>query len=53
MLKSKRQIIQIFLIIFAFVSYIYGFNIREDSAGGGFIDFQNTWNNQTTFNEKK
>ncbi len=51
MLKSKRQIIQIFLIIFAFASYMYGFNIREDSAGGGFYDFQNTWNNQTTFNE--
>ena len=51
MLKSKNQFIQIFLIILALLSYVYGFNIREDSAGGGFYDFQNTWNNQSTFNE--
>ncbi len=51
MLKSKNQVLQIFLIVFALASYIYGFTIREDSAGGGLYDFQNTWDNQTTFNE--
>ena len=40
MLKSKNQFIQIFLIILALLSYVYGFNIREDSAGGGFTIFK-------------
>ena len=33
------------------VSFIYGFTVKEDSAGGGIKDFNNTWNNQTIFNE--
>jgi len=49
--KTKNQFFQIILIIFAIMSFIYGFNNREDSAGGGKYDFVNTWNNQTTFNE--
>ena len=49
--KTKNQFFQVILIIFAIMSFIYGFNNREDSAGGGKYDFVNTWNNQTTFNE--
>ena len=39
------------LILFSLSSFIYGFVIREDSAGGGKIDFSNTWTNQKIFNE--
>ncbi len=49
--KSKNNFIYIFLIILSMASFIYGFAIKEDSAGGGLYDFNNTWNNQTTFNE--
>ena len=51
MSNSKNNILYISLIILSLVSFIYGFAIREDSAGGGFKDFNNTWNNQTIFNE--
>ena len=51
MSNSKNNILYILLIILSLVSFIYGFAIREDSAGGGFKDFNNTWNNQTIFNE--
>ena len=39
------------LILFSLSSFIYGFVIREDSAGGGKFDFLNTWTNQKIFNE--
>ena len=51
MANSKNKFIYVFLVVLAMTSYIYGFVLREDSAGGGFYDFNNTWNNQTTFNE--
>ena len=51
MSNSKNNFIYIFLIILAMTSFIYGFVVKEDSAGGGLYDFNNTWNNQTTFNE--
>tara|TARA_B100000768_G_scaffold178165_1_gene193473 strand:- start:104 stop:1381 length:1278 start_codon:yes stop_codon:yes gene_type:complete len=47
--SSKKNIIYIFLIVLSMTSYIYGFVVKEDSAGGGLFDFNNTWNNQTTF----
>ncbi len=49
--SSKNNFIYVFLIIFAMASFIYGFTVKEDSAGGGLYDFNNTWNNLTTFNE--
>ena len=35
--KSKNNFIYIFLIILAMASFIYGFAIKEDSAGGGLV----------------
>ena len=51
MSNSKNNFLYILLIVLSTVSFIYGFTIKEDSAGGGFKDFNNTWNNQTIFNE--
>ena len=51
MFQSKNNLLYIFLIIFSVFSFIYGFTVREDSAGGGNYDFNNTWNNQKIFNE--
>ncbi len=51
MVQSKNNLFYIFLIIFSVSSFIYGFTVREDSAGGGKYDFNNTWNNQKIFNE--
>ena len=51
MSNSKNNLLYISLIILSIVSFIYGFSIKEDSAGGGLKDFNNTWNNQTIFNE--
>ena len=48
--SSKNNFIYISLIVLAMTSFIYGFNIREDSAGGGLHDFNHTWNSQTIFN---
>ena len=49
--NSKNNFLNFFLILLAITSFIYGFTIREDSAGGGFYDFDNTWRNQSTFND--
>ncbi len=51
MSHSKNNFLYIFLIIISMGSFIYGFTAKEDSAGGGFKDFYNTWNNQKIFNE--
>ena len=51
MFQSKNNLLYIFLIIFSVFSFVYGFTVREDSAGGGNYDFNNTWNNQKIFNE--
>ena len=48
---SKNNYLYVFLIIISMMSFIYGFTVKEDSAGGGFKDFNNTWNNQMIFNE--
>jgi len=48
---SKNNTLYMILILFSLSSFIYGFVIREDSAGGGKIDFSNTWTNQKIFNE--
>ncbi len=51
MSNSKNNFLYALLIIISMVSFIYGFTLKEDSAGGGFKDFNNTWNNQSIFNE--
>ena len=53
MLKSNntKNNFYIFLILFSVTLYILGFIFNEDSAGGGKIDFNNTWNNQKIFDE--
>lgn len=48
---SKNNTLYMILILFSLSSFIYGFVIREDSAGGGKFDFSNTWTNQKIFNE--
>ena len=48
---SKNNTLYMILILFSLSSFIYGFVIREDSAGGGKFDFLNTWTNQKIFNE--
>ena len=48
---SKNNVFYIILILISLSSFIYGFIIREDSAGGGKFDFSNTWTNQKIFNE--
>ena len=47
--SSKNNYIY-FFNSFGSDKFCYGFGIKEDS-GGGFRDFNNTWNNQTTFIE--
>tara|TARA_B100000886_G_scaffold231655_2_gene161762 strand:- start:385 stop:1671 length:1287 start_codon:yes stop_codon:yes gene_type:complete len=51
MIKKKIDYLYIFLIIFSILSFFYGYSIRENSAGGGNIDFKNTWSNQKVFND--
>ena len=51
MIKFKKNLIFIILILISVSSFIYGFSVREDSAGGGKYDFRNVWNNQKIFNE--
>jgi len=51
MVISKNNALYIILILISLSSFIYGFVIREDSAGGGKFDFSNTWTNQKIFNE--
>lgn len=51
MINSKSNYFYIALILLSLFSFVYGFISREDSAGGGKIDFNNTWTNQSTFNE--
>ncbi len=48
---NKKKNLYIFLIIFSIITYVIGFYINEDSAGGGAIDFNHTWNNQKVFDE--
>ena len=50
-LINKKKIFYIFLILFSIALYIFGFISNEDSAGGGAIDFNNTWNNQKIFDQ--
>ena len=51
MIKKKIDYIYIFLIIFSIFSFFYGYSIKENSAGGGLVDFTNTWSNQKIFND--
>lgn len=51
MIKKKIDYIYIFLIIFSIFSFFYGYSIEENSAGGGLVDFTNTWSNQKIFND--
>lgn len=51
MSHSKNNFIYLILILLAVSSYIYGFTVREDSAGGGLKDFRQTWNNQIIFDK--
>ena len=51
MIINKKNFLYFFLIVLSILSFIYGFTVREDSAGGGKFDFRNTWNNQKIFNE--
>lgn len=39
----------IFLILFSILFFILGFFLRENSAGGGSLDFNNTWSNLKIF----
>ena len=48
---DTKKIFYIFLILFSITLYLLGFILNEDSAGGGAIDFNNTWNNQKIFND--
>ena len=48
---NTKKIFYIFLISFSVTLYLLGFILNEDSAGGGAIDFNNTWNNQKIFDE--
>jgi len=48
---DKKKNFYIFLILFSIIIYIVGFYLNEDSAGGGAIDFNHTWNNQKVFDE--
>jgi hypothetical protein len=45
--KNKKYLI--FLILLSIVSFIIGFFLRENSAGGGNLDFNNTWSNLKIF----
>ena len=51
MSHSKNNFIYLILILLAVSSYIYGFTVREDSAGRGLKDFRQTWNNQIIFDK--
>ena len=48
---NTKKTFYIFLILFSITLYFLGFILNEDSAGGGAIDFNNTWNNQKIFDE--
>ena len=48
---NTKKNFYIFLILFSVTLYVLGFIFNEDSAGGGKIDFNNTWNNQKIFDE--
>ena len=45
----KKNSITIYFIV-VFLSFIFGFFLNEDSAGGGLIDFEHEW---TSINEFK
>jgi hypothetical protein len=46
-LKKKKYLI--FFIFLSIVSFFLGFFLRENSAGGGNLDFNNTWPNLKIF----
>src|SRR6056300_811644 len=48
---SKKNFLYIFLILISITLFVIGFILNEDSAGGGAIDFNNTWNNQKVFDQ--
>ena len=48
---NKKNFFYIFLVFISISLYIFGFISNEDSAGGGKIDFKNTWNNQKIFDQ--
>jgi hypothetical protein len=50
MTKKKINFLYILLIIFSLLSFFYGYSIRENSAGGGKTDLNQTWANQQIFN---
>ena len=47
----KKNFLNIFLILISITLFVIGFILNEDSAGGGAIDFNNTWNNQKVFDQ--
>ena len=50
MIKKKINYLYILLIIFSILSFFYGYSVRENSAGGGETDLNQTWSNQQIFN---
>jgi len=44
----KKNSITIYFIV-VFLSFIFGFFLNEDSAGGGFLDFEHEWTSITEF----
>lgn len=47
--EKYKNTTYVILILISIFSFFFGFILREDSAGGARIDFQNTWNNQEVF----
>lgn len=48
--KAKNYNIFVFsFVTLTIISYFFGFTINENSAGGGEVDFKNTWRNLQTF----
>ena len=48
---KKKEIVLIFFILLTTLSFIIGFFLNENSAGGGEVDFINhTWKNLQLFN---
>ena len=48
--KTKNYNIFVFsFVTLTIISYFFGFTINENSAGGGEVDFKNTWRNLQTF----
>ena len=44
--KAKNYNIFVFsFVTLTIISYFFGFTINENSAGGGEVDFKNTWRN--------